>query len=120
MGRVRASARNSDGPLTSGHLNRESRVMPPPGSLLPILETFRPEFTPRTWARVVTLILGSILARGRRTVAAALRPMGPPADPHFSSYPQVFNRAAWSPRRTARRLLSAVVAAFVPEGGGLT
>src|SRR3954454_17041862 len=94
--------------------------MPPPGTLLPILETFRPEFTPRTWARVVTLILGSILARGRRTVAAALRQMGLQADPHFSSYHQVFNRAAWSHRKVARRLLSAVIAAFVPEGVGLT
>ena len=94
--------------------------MPPPGTPLPILETFRPEFTPRTWDRVVTLIRGTILARGRRTVAAALRQMGLQADPGFSSYHQVFNRAAWSPRRLARRLLSAVIAAFVPDGVGLT
>src|SRR5919107_314576 len=46
--------------------------------------------------------------------------MGLQADPHFSSYHQVFNRAAWSPRRVARRLLSAAIAAFVPEGVGLT
>jgi hypothetical protein len=85
-----------------------------------ILEPFRPEFTASTWARVVTLVLGTILARGRRTVAAALRQMGLQGEPHFSSYHQVFNRAAWSPRRVARRLLSAAVAAFVPEGVGLT
>jgi hypothetical protein len=94
--------------------------MTPPGTLLPILETFRPEFTPRTWARVVTLILGSILARGRRTVAAALRQMGLHDDPHFSSYHKVFNRATWSPRWVARRLLSTAISAFVPEGVGLT
>ena len=91
-----------------------------PGSLLPALDAFRPEFTPRTWARAITLILGTILARGRRTVAAALRQMGLQDDPHFSSYHQVFNRAAWSPRRVARRLLAAVVSAFVPAGVGLT
>src|SRR3954466_13797582 len=94
--------------------------MPPPESVLNVLEDFSPEFTPRTWARVVPTALGTILARGRRTVAAALRQMGLHDRPDFSSYHQVFNRAAWSPRRVARRLLSAAIAAFVPEGVGLT
>src|SRR4051812_34398283 len=94
--------------------------MSPPALILPVLEAFRPEFTPRTWARVVTLILGTLLARGRRTVAAALRQMGLHQAPDFSSYHQVFNRAAWSPRRVARRLLAAAIAAFAPEGVGLT
>src|SRR3954468_9129366 len=94
--------------------------MPPPESVLTVLEAFRPEFTPRTWARAVTLILGTVLARGRRTVAAALRQMGLHDRPDFSSYHQVFNRAAWSPRRVAHRLLSAAIAAFAPEGFGLT
>ena len=92
--------------------------MPPPASILPVLDAFRPEFSPRTWPRVVTLILGTILARGRRTVAAALRQVGLHDDPDFSSYHQVFNRAAWSPLRVARRLLSAAIAAFVPAGVG--
>src|ERR687897_962390 len=94
--------------------------MPLPALILPVLEAFRPEFTPRTWTRVVTLLLGAILARGRRTVAAALRQMGLHEAPDFSSYHQVFNRAAWSPRRVARRLLAAVIAAFPAAGDGLT
>src|SRR5947199_8603187 len=94
--------------------------MPPPALILAVLEVYRPEFTARTWARVVTLVTGTILARGRRTVAAALRQMGLHDDPNFSSYHQVFNRAAWSPLRLARRLLSAVIAAFVPKGVGLS
>jgi hypothetical protein len=94
--------------------------MPPPALILAVLEVYRPEFTARTWARVVTLVTGTILARGRRTVAAALRQMGLHDDPNFSSYHQVFNRAAWSPRRLARRLLRAAIAAFVPEGVGLS
>ena len=95
---------------------RRSRSLPP--RVHP--KAFHPEFTPRTWARVVTLILGTILARGQRTVAAALRQMGLQEERDFSSYHQVFNRAAWSPRRVARRLHSAVIAAFVPQGVGLT
>src|SRR3954454_8318647 len=94
--------------------------MNPPDSLLNVLEAFRPEFSPRTWPRVITLILGTILARGRRTVTAALRPMGLHDRLDFSSYHQVFYRAVWSPRRVARRLLSAAITAFVPEGVGLT
>ena len=94
--------------------------MPPTDLIRQVFEPFRPEFTPPTWTRVVTLILGTILARGRRTVAAALRQMGLHDDPNFSSYHQVFNRAAWSLRKLARRLLSAVIAAFVQKGVGLT
>ena len=94
--------------------------MRPPAPIQAVLDAFRPEFHPRTWARATTLVLGTILARGRRTVAAAPRQMGLHDDPHFASYHQVFNRAAWSPRRLARRLLSAAIAAFAPEGVGLT
>src|SRR4051812_6142050 len=91
-----------------------------PAPILAALDAFSPEFHPRTWARATTLVLGTILARGRRTVTAALRQMGLDDDPHFASYHQVFNRAAWSPRRVARRLLSAAIATFAPEGVGLT
>src|SRR5512135_567974 len=34
----------------------------------------------------------------------------------FSTYHQVFNRAAWSPLRLAGRLLPALVEAFAPPG----
>jgi DDE superfamily endonuclease len=94
--------------------------MPTPVLILAVLDAFRPEFSPRTWTKVVTLVLGTITARGRRTVTAALRQMGLHDEPNFSSYHQVFNRAAWSPRRLARRLLGAAIAAFVPKGVGLS
>src|SRR3954453_14695035 len=90
--------------------------LPTPVLILAVLDAFRPEFSPRTWTRVVTLVTGTILARGRRTVAAALRQMGRPDAPDFSSYHQVFNRAAWSPFRLARRLLWAAIAAFAAGG----
>lgn len=45
------------------------------------------------------------MARGRRTVAAALRQMGLHDRPDFSGYHLVLNRAAWSPRRVARRMI---------------
>ncbi len=52
-----------------------------PALILAVLDPFRPEFSPRTWDRVVTLIL----ARGHRTVTAALRQMGLQGDHDFSS-----------------------------------
>src|SRR4051794_6792875 len=94
--------------------------MPTPVLILAVLDAFRPEFSPRTRTRGVTLVTGTILARGRRTVAAALRQMGRHDDPDFSSYHQVFNRAAWSPLRLARRLLGAAFAAFAAGGVGLS
>ena len=94
--------------------------MPLADPILDALDAFRPEFSRPTWDKAMALILGTILARGRRTVAAALRAMGLQDDPGFSKYHQVLNRAAWSPRRVARRLLLALIRAFVPTGLGLT
>ena len=91
-----------------------------PGSILPVLEAFRPEFDPRTWPKVITLIHGTILARGRRTVAAALRQVGLHDEPNYSSYHQILNRAVWSPLRLTRRLLAAVIQAFLAPAVGLT
>src|SRR4051794_33167402 len=109
-----------DGSSEAPHPTASRPAMMTSALITPALEPFRPEFTPRTWPRVVTLVLGTILARGRRTVAAALRQVGLHDTPDFSSYHQVFNRAAWSPLRLARRLLSAAIAIFTPHGAGLT
>lgn len=58
--------------------------MPPSPLILSLLEAFRNEFSGPTWAKVGPLILGTILARGRRTVAAALRQAGLDHEPDFS------------------------------------
>ena len=50
--------------------------MPPSGLIVAFLDDFRSEFSHATWTKVVPLILGTILARGRRTVTAALRAVG--------------------------------------------
>ena len=94
--------------------------MPPSPLILAILDAFRSEFSGPTWAKVVPLILGTILARGRRTVAAALRQAGLDHEPDFSKYHQVFNRAAWSPLRLSRRLLHLLIRVFRAVGLRLT
>jgi DDE superfamily endonuclease len=92
--------------------------MPLPDAILAVLGQFRFAFTSKTWPKVLVLIAGTLLARGRRTVTAALRATGHGDDPKFPRYHEVLSRAAWSPLRLSRRLLALIVAAFAP--GGLT
>ena len=77
-----------------------------------VLEVFQSVFTAPTWKKVKVLLIGTILARGRPTVAAALRQSGHGDDGHYSQYHQVLNRARWSRMETARRLLCLVVKTF--------
>src|SRR3989475_4427932 len=84
-----------------------------PHPIITVLAHFEPLFTAPTWKKVVILLVGTVLARGRRTVTAALRQM----DTHFSKFHQVLNRARWSPLAVSRRLLQVLVQTFVRAGG---
>jgi hypothetical protein len=70
----------------------------------------------RTWRRAELLLIGAILAPGKRTVTGLLRIVGLSREPRFTSYHRVLNRAAWDARAAARLLLGLLVAAFVPAG----
>jgi hypothetical protein len=80
-----------------------------PRPIISVLAHFEPLFTAPTWKKVVILLVGTMLARGRRTVTAALRQMGRQMDPHFSGFHQVLNRARWSSLAVSRRLLKVLV-----------
>ncbi len=80
------------------------------------MQPFQSGFTAPTWQHVLVLIVGAILAPGRRTVAAALRVIGLDQDPHFTNYHRVLNRNQWSSRWLARCLLRLLIATFVPTG----
>ena len=88
-----------------------------PRPIITVLAHFEPLFTAPTWKKVVILLVGTVLARGRRTVTAALRQMGRQMDSHFSGFHQVLNRARWSPLAVSRRLLQVLVQTFVCAGG---
>jgi hypothetical protein len=68
---------------------------------------------------MLTLLQGTLLARGRRTVTAALWQTGHDQDPHFSAFHQVLNRARWSPLLASRQLLTLIIQTFVQAGGSL-
>ena len=88
-----------------------------PGPIITVLAHFEPLFTAPTWKKVVILLVGTLLARGRRTVTAALRQRGLQMDTHFSGFHQVLNRARWSPLEVSRRLLQVLVQTLVSAGG---
>ena len=73
--------------------------------MLALLEPFRCVFHQSTWHKVQVLVVGAILAPGKRTVTAALRAVGLADEPGFSKYHQVLNRAVWSSRCASQILL---------------
>jgi hypothetical protein len=90
--------------------------MPLPDSIIEVLTAFRPLFTAPTWRKLMTLLTGTLLAHGRRTVAAALRASGNDQATNWSLFHQVLNRARWSPLAVSRQLLLLIVETFVPAG----
>lgn len=94
--------------------------MPLSETILTIMREFQSAFSQPTWCKVQYLIVGIILARGRRTVTAALRQVGLNEEIHFSLYHHVLNRARWNALDLSRRLLQLLVRTFQTCGGTLT
>jgi hypothetical protein len=87
-----------------------------PVALQELIVKFAPLCSKRVWAHAQVLVVGAILAPGKRTVTAALRVMGLSQERHFQNYHRVLNRARWSSLAVARVLLGVLVRTFVPEG----
>jgi hypothetical protein len=87
-----------------------------PIAMIRLLAPFAPLFSERVWHHAQVLLVGAILAPGRRTVSSALRAMGLGQQRRFHCYHRVLSRASWSSREASRVLLRSLVKAFVPEG----
>jgi hypothetical protein len=81
-----------------------------------LLQSFAPLFDSRVWNYTPLLLVGAILAPGRRTVTAVLRIVGRRNEKHFQNYHRVLNRARWSSRAASQILLGLLVRAFAPSG----
>lgn len=90
-----------------------------PPSIMTLLAPFRPIFRQQTWAKAQILLVGTILAPGKRTVTAALRVTGLADDGNFAKYHQVLNRAAWSSRQVSLVLLRLMLMVLSPGEGAL-
>jgi DDE superfamily endonuclease len=87
-----------------------------PARFAAVILPFAPLFRERSWRHAEVLLVGAILAPGRRTVTSILRTTGLASEPRFVNYHRVLNRAAWSGRAAARVLLGLLLDAFAPRG----
>lgn len=94
--------------------------MPNPSpEIIRLISVFALAFTAPTFAKVLVLIYGTILAPGRRTVTAALRAVGLQDERHFTNYHRVLNRDRWSPWVVSKLLLALIIRVLLPEGAPL-
>lgn len=84
-----------------------------PEAIIQVLDCFAPLFSRRIWQWATVLVVGAILAPGKRTVTACLRAMGLSDEVHFQNYHRLLNRAVWSSRQVARILLRLWLDTFV-------
>jgi hypothetical protein len=87
-----------------------------PLAIATVIGAFAPVFSRRVLEHARLLMVGAILAPGKRTITSVLRVMGRSDDEHFQNYHRVLNRARWSPLKASRILLSLLLEVFVPEG----
>src|SRR5687767_1049828 len=87
-----------------------------PKSMIQVLAPFAPLFSKSVFEHVQLLLVGAILAPGKRTVASALRAVSLEDERRFCRYHRVLSRAVWSSREASRVLLGSLVEAFVPAG----
>ena len=90
-----------------------------PIEIIVLMQPFTPVFSERTWDWVQVLVVGAILAPGKRTVTSVLRVMSMSDESQFQRYHRVLNRAVWSSLWVSQILLGLLVVAFVPPGGSV-
>jgi hypothetical protein len=93
------------------------RTLPP--KMVQALAPFAPLFSERVFRHARMLLIGAILAPGRRTVSSALRAMGLDREKRFHRYHRVLSRARWSSLQASRILLGLLLEAFVAGDGAL-
>jgi hypothetical protein len=102
--------------MTSRITHHQSAIPPADGAaarFAAIIVAFAPLFRHRTWRHAEVLLVGAILAPGKRTVTSILRTTGLSRERHFVNYHRVLSRARWSTREAARLSLSLLRRRFV-------
>ena len=85
-------------------------------SFASLIEIFAPLFDSRVWSYAELLLVGAVLAPGKRTVSSVLRIVGLGSEKHFQNYHRVLNRARWSGRAASQILRGLLLRAFSPCG----
>ena len=74
-------------------------------SIIAILWPFSVLFSRSSWQTGLTLLLGAILCRGKRTVTGCLRAIGLSQESGFSKYHRILNSLDWDAKRGSEILL---------------
>jgi DDE superfamily endonuclease len=96
--------------------SREATMHTLPTAMIQLLAPFALLFSERVWRHAQVLLVGTILAPGKRTVGTALRIMGLGRTEQYQRYHRVLNRAVWSSREASRVLLGLLLKTFLAEG----
>ena len=84
-----------------------------PPEIMIVLQPFMQVCSARIWDWAQVLLVGAILAPGKRTVTAALQVMGLKDEKQYQNYHRVLNRARWSGLQVSQIMLGLLVTAFV-------
>lgn len=87
-----------------------------PPEMILVFAPFAQLFSDRVWLHAQVLVLGALLAPGKRTVSSCLRIMGLAWEEHFTNYHRVLNRATWSALQASQILLGLLVRVLAPPG----
>src|SRR3954454_19551671 len=90
-----------------------------PGSLLRVLDPFRPCFTTPTFATFVTLLAGMVARPARRTVCGMLTAAGLAGVWHHSRAHRFFTTTRWHPDAVGLTVLRLIVGHLLPVGAPL-
>ena len=88
-----------------------------PTTIINLLQPFEMLFHPRTWNKAQLMLIGAILAPGKRTVTSVLRVMGLCKQDNFALYHHVINRARWSSLKVSHVLLTMLIG-YLDSGTG--
>src|SRR3954447_22390004 len=72
--------------------------------------------SPRVWLHAQVLLMGAMLAPGKRTVTSCLRIVGLGGESRFVNDHRVLSRARWRGRGASGLLVGLLVRRFVPQG----
>ena len=83
--------------------------------IIAILIHFQPLLTAPTYRKMLLLVCGTLLTKGRHTVTAALKMLGLDQHHNWPKFHNVLNRAKWNALAVSKILLQLLIAAFVPH-----
>src|SRR5258708_24010497 len=95
---------------------RGGPLLLPPADSVAALAQFAPLFSQPVWRHAQVLLVGAILAPGRRMVSTVLHAVGLSHLPTFQTYHRVLNRAVWSSLSASHLLVRLLVDAVLPNG----